>query len=357
MNKIEGQNSGFNGSSRFSNRVGAAALAFTLAVGGSGIGNINEVRAEAESSVVVNETERETPTQRIIDNRERIADLLKGDYFEKNRKLSEYKDMLKDRECQDINLDFCAGILYSIDTADGFNDAVFDKWESTTILRDFVTKEQVFKFGKTGEGLDVVYFLNEKGEKTKEPAILYVATPEVKKQKIDVVEKGIAYWEKYDQDFREVLVDNEVRIILHSQASSNKKISVFKYETGIFYYNTSDSNPNYFSDSIAFGITMEMFGTKGDALGGKFNKYAVGVIKERLALDCGRYLAEKTKDKNMNGYVQARQETVDLYTQKYWIDKRQQMWYLEHLIKIIKENNLITPFGAETWEEIDSIKE
>lgn len=343
MNKIE-------------SRIGATALAVTLMFGGGGVGGRCEARAEV-ISFVDGETESGTPTQRIMNNRERIMDYLKvGDYVDKYKKISEYKELLREKECQDINLDFCAGVLYSIDTADGFNDAVFDKWESTTILGDFVTKEQVFEFGKTGEGLDVVYFLNEKGEKTKEPAILYVATPEVKKQKIDVVEKGIAHWEKYDQDFREVLVNNDLRIILHSQASSNKKISVFKYETGIFYYNTSDSKPSSFSDSIAYAIATEMFGSKGDALGGEFNKYAVGVIKQRLDLDCARYLAEKTKDKKLAGYVQGCQDLVDLYTQEYWIDKGQQMWYLEHLIKIIKENNLMTPYGADTWEEIDSIK-
>jgi len=247
-------------------------------------------------------------------------------------------------------------VLYAIDKSDGFKDPqVFDRWQES-ILGDYITAEQVYEYGRTSKGLDVVYFKDEKGKKTKEPAICYVANPKNMKFKISDIEKGIDIMERPAPGFLRAMVANDVRVLFQSQASSNKKIVVSKYDDGIIYHNYSKSDSRDFATGFVRAATQEMFGVRGDALGGEFDKYAVGVIKVSLALDCCNYIFTKTGDKNIGYLLEDFKLILDAYKKAYWTDRGKSEAELVLLIKKLKDNNLMTPFGAETWEEIDTVK-
>lgn len=349
MNKIEGQNNGFSGiKNNISKRFGAGVLATGLAVTGVGFGGQVESRAETKSldSAVVTTGEMPSQNEGII---EKISSPT-PEYAIKQQEIAQFKEVLKEKNCQEINLDFCAGVLYSIEKSDGFKSpGTYDLWQKT-ILGDYITPEQVYEFGETGKGLDVVYFKDKKGKKTKEPAIAYVATPDVKKFKVSDVEKGIDFWEKVAPGFLRAMVANDVRVLFQGQASSNKNVGGFKYEYGIIYFNSSDTDSMLFSFYLRKGLAIEQYGVKGDALG-EFSKDEVAVIKSWLALDCVKYIAKKTKNEDVIKKSRSFQVEVDDYISSGNFTYED----ITPLIEKIKNEGLMTPFGAETWEEIDSV--
>jgi len=270
-------------------------------------------------------------------------------YAIKQQEIAEYKEILKEKGCQEINLEICAAGLYARNKSDGFKDPqAFDQWQKT-ILGDYVTDEQIYEFGRTGKGLDVVYFRDKNGKKTKEPAIFYVATPDVKKFKISDIEKAIDFWEKPAPGFLRAAVANGVRFLFQGQASSNKDIVVFKFKWGIVYYNYCENDLSHFILGLKKGLAVEMFGEKADALG-IYSKDEVGVIKSWLARDCCIYIGKKTGHKNIADRAGAFQKALD----RYMSGGNLTYEYMDPIIKTIKKEGLITPFGAETWEEIDS---
>ncbi len=349
MNKIEGQNNGFNNiKNNISKKIGAGILATGLAVTGVGFGGEIEARAETKSSGLEKIIPGELPSL----NEGVIEGVLSPtpDYVKKQQETDAFKEVLKEKECQEINLDFCADLLYSRNKSDGFKSpGVYDLWQKT-ILGDYITDEQIYEFGRTGKGLDVVYFKDKKGKKTKEPAIAYVATPDVKKFKVSDVEKGVDFWEKLAPGFLRAMVANDVRVLFQGQASSNRKIKGFKYEYGIIYYNYSNNDSSNFSYFLRKGFALEMFGVRGNALG-NFNKNEVAVIKSWLANDCGNFIYKKTGSKDVAKQITEFKADLD----RYMTSDGLTLDYMLPIIKRIKDENLMTPFGAETWEEIDSV--
>ncbi|MDD4106885.1 MAG: hypothetical protein PHX84_03030 [Candidatus Shapirobacteria bacterium] len=349
MNKIEAQDNGFSGiKNNISKRLSAGILATGLAVTGVGFGGEVEASAETKSSNSSIATLGEMPSQ----NEGIIEEILNPtpDYTIKQQETDVYKEILKVKECQEIYLDFCADFLYSRNKSDGFKmPGYFDLWQKT-ILGDYVTDEQIYEFGRTGKGLDVIYFKDKNGKKTKEPAIAYVATPDVKKFKISDIEKGIAFWEKVAPGFLRTMVNNDVRVFFQGQASSNEKIKIFNYEYGIIYDNYSSTDANLFSFLLRRGFALEPFGVRGDALG-IFNKNEVAVIKSWLARDCSNYIFEKTKNKDVKNQIN--EYDADLI--RYMSDGGFTYEYMSPIIERIKKEGLMIPFGAETWEEIDSV--
>ncbi len=326
-----------------------AALLLIAALIGPMIG---KVKAES-SKVSTDKTEAETAGVMSGINEEVVEDISSPtpDYAIKLQEIAKYKELLIEKGCQEINLEICAAGLYARNKSDGFKDPrVFDQWKKT-ILGDYITDEQIYEFGRTGKGLDVIYFRDKNGKKTKEPAIFYVTTPDVKKFKISDIEKAIAFWEKVAPGFLRAIVANDTRFLFQGQASSNKKIKVFKYEWGIIYFNFSDNDSEKFDFGLRRGLPLESFGLRAEALG-IFSKNEVGVIKSWLTRDCCVYIAKKTGNKNVLDRVKSYQSDLD----DYMASGNFIYEYMSPIIERIKKEGLVTPFGAETWEEIDSIK-
>lgn len=317
-----------------------------ISVGAALLGSIPDSTAKAEETIVIeSELSRLSEAERY--------DILYPtyEYATKRNKIIKYKEELGGEGCQEINLDFCAGLLYAIDKAKVLNHPKFDLKEKT-LFRDYITKEQVYEFGRTGEGLDVVYFKDEEGKSTKEPAICYVASPEVKKFKISDIEKAIDYWEKPAPGFLRAMVSNDVRVFFHGKASKNDNTQIFTYMAGIIYYNYQKKDVNDFLVGLKKrGLPLEMFGVKGEALKGEFGVGEVAVIKSLLARDCANYIAKKTGRKEFSDRVKSYQADLDRYLSETGLTLEN----ISKLVDRIKKEELMTPFGAETWEEIDSV--
>jgi len=312
---------------------------------------IGEVKAKS-SQVSTDKTAAETAGVMSGINEEVVEDISgpTPEYAKKQQETAAYKEVLKEKGCQEINIDFCAGFLYSRNKSDGFKyPGTYDLWQKT-ILGDYVTDEQIYEFGRTNKGLDVVYFKDEKGKKTKEPAIVYVVTPDVRKFRISDIEKGIAFWEKVAPGFLRAMVANDVRVLFQGQASSNNKIKAFHFEYGIIYYNYSSSDTALFSFFLRKGLVAEMFGMKADALG-IYSKDEIGVIKSWLARDCAYNILIKTGNKDVKNQLREFQGDLD----RYMSSGNFTYEYMAQIIETIKKEGLMTPFGAKTWEEIDSI--
>ena len=302
---------------------------------------VGEVRAEADSTTKSVTIYTESG---VIPSVEKAPTV---EYGIKMDKIAKYKEELLVNECRPENLNFCAGVLYSVDESTEIQEKAFEHPERT-ILKNYLTREMVIEFGKTGKGLDVIYFKDEKGKKTNIPAICYVAGSEIKKTKIEVIDDVITKSWKDAPNFLEALVANDVRVLFQNQAS-DKKLEVFKYETGIIYFNSSKNNDKSF---LTQGLAAEMFGVRGDALSGPFRQLEVGIIKSRLAKECCLYLANKTGKDMYTTLVKRFQSDEDRYTKIFGFSTS----YINGLVKKIETEGLMTPFGAETWEEIDSVK-
>lgn len=270
------------------------------------------------------------------------------EYGIKMGKIIKYKEELLRNECRLENLDFCAGVLYSVDESTEIQEKAFDHPERT-ILKKYLSRETVIEFGKTGKGLDVIYFKDEKGKKTNIPAICYVAGSEIKKTKIEVIDEVITKSWKDAPNFLEALVANDVRVLFQNQAAEDNDLEVFKYETGIIYFNSGSNIDKKF---LMRGLAVEMFGVKGEALGGPFRQGEVGVIKSILMKECCRYLADKTGKDIFFDMIKKYQIGEDRYMKMFGFST----FYIDGLVEKIKAEGLMTPFGAESWEEVDSVK-
>lgn len=327
-------------------RTGASIFA-AMVIGSGYTDALADLSLEKKAIVATSETFDLSDKEKL---RAEVLSSIKTNYDKKIYKLDQIKEELKKNGCQDINLDFCAGLVYATDNVYGFNDPDYDLKEKG-VLKNYLTREQIFKFGKTGEGLDVIYFKDEKGKKTNEPAICYVVNPELKKyKKIDGLQKTIDKWEKVAPGFLRAMVANDVRVFFHSQSSSDNGVSNFKYSYGVLYYNFSRNDDNY-SSFMFKGMAVDQFGVRGDALGGKIEKEKVAAIKQWLARDCYQYIG-KVKNKDFTRRSEGLQLLLEHYMTKYKLDYD----YISSIVDIIKEENLMTPFGADTWQEIDSIK-
>ena len=302
---------------------------------------VGEVRAEADSTTKSVTIYTETGVMPSIEKAPTV------EYGIKMDKIAKYKEELLANECRLENLDFCAGVLYSVDESTEIREKAFDHPERT-ILKNYLSREMVIEFGKTGKGLDVIYFKDDKGKKTNIPAICYVAGSEIKKAKIGVIDEVITKNWKDAPNFLEALVANDVRVLFQNQAADNNQLEVFKYETGIVYFN---SGSNIAKNFLMKGLAVEMFGVKGEALKGPFRQGEIAVIKSRLVKECSRYLANKTGKKIFFDIVERYQLDEDDYMKMFGLTSS----YIDGLVKKIKTEGLMAPFGAETWEEIDSV--
>lgn len=279
------------------------------------------------------------------------------EYAIKEQKNNSYREFLKENGCQDINIDFCTPLLYGIDENDGFVDTRIFTQPEKTILSNYISREEVVLFGKTGKidknwNWDVIYFKDEKGKRTKEPAVAYVYNPEIKHFKISDIEKAIDWWEdKGVFGFLNAIVANDARIIFQSQAGDNNKVATMKYGEGIIYCNFSSSDLVKFQTMLIKGLAVEMFGVKGDALKNVFGPHEVTAIKSYLAVDCCKHMYKLTGFTKFNDLAKSFQISADGYMSRYGL----RLEDINKLIKRIKSEMLMTPYGAKTWIEIDSV--
>jgi hypothetical protein len=275
-------------------------------------------------------------------------------YRNRQNKIEANREYLLSIEEHEDRLDFCAEGLFIVGNASAFDDEKFI-YPQKTNLRNYITEESIIEFyktGKTGENWDVIYFKDEKGNKTEVPAIAYVYDLENGGFKISKVEEVIDLWEtnRGAVNFLEACVGNGVRFIFHNQASGDNTVQKQKYHDGILYENGSGSDLINFQTTLFNGSSVDMFGSRGESLWGlSVNKKEIAVIKQVLAYENALYLYKKTGNEKMSSSADKDLWGIGFYLSVTGLDKL----YIYGLVTEIKANNLMMPWAAETWQEID----
>ena len=273
-------------------------------------------------------------------------------YAERLKKIEAYKEELTGHECKPENLDFCARVLYAVDESPGlYNGRVWPDQEKT-ILKNYLDRNKVINFGKTGKGLEVVYFKDNKGKKTNRPALLYVPASDWNVG-LKQVQTAIDDWEKVAPGFLEAMYTNDVCVFFQNKASDQAGDNA-GYTKGIIFYNCGlidkkNRSVDGILKTIRIHLGVEMFGARLDELGEPYLGGTGAVIKQALAVDCNEYLATKTGDKFFYDRVKGYGMGYGNYLGLSGSDPDK----IDELITELKANNWITPYGAETWAEID----
>lgn len=342
MNKTEGQICGFSDiKDNISKRIGAGVLATTLMVGGVGFRNKNARAEESNPSNIetagIMPSQIEAPT---------LA------YAKRLQKIEKLKEELVNKECKPENLDFCARVLYAVDESPGFFDSVMLPNQEKTILKNYLDRNKVIQFGKKGKGLDVIYFKDEKGKKTNIPALCYVGASDWNVG-IKQVQGAIDKWEKVSPGFLRWIYANDVCLFFQTDASDEKASTSFRYGKGIVLFNCNLKNKKEkgssdFSHTIQYGFGLEPFGNRLEELSTEYLGGTGAVIKQLLAYDCGSYINLSHPE-----FVMYRdyKRGADFYIQLSGSSPEK----INDLIAELKANKWVIPYGAKTWEEINSV--
>jgi len=277
----------------------------------------------------------------------------------KVERTEEFKQLLAESGCREENLDFCADLLYARDDyygAHGFLDDRFDLMDRT-VLANYLSEEEIYNFGRTGEGLEVVYFKDENGNNTNIPAICYVGGDETEHISLDQLQGCIDFWiNNGATNFLEAMVDNDVRIIFQNQASSKEGGGhcVFKYGSNIILCNSAQVD-GAFITMLTKAIAVEQFGVRGDSFGYDLGINEVSVLKSRLARDCSLYMVKKfgVDDELLNAIIDAFETENEKYMGIYLPEMSSEEF--EELVQDVKDKGIFEPFVPATWEEIDAV--
>jgi hypothetical protein len=278
------------------------------------------------------------------------------EYYENRlRKIWGYKQELIKDGCQEINLQACAEACYAIDEK-GLNLSKNTGDSEKTVLKNYMTKDQVFEFGRTGEipkdaNFQIIYFKDENGNQTNEPALFYVANPEVKGSDIDVnfVQEVLDWWEDVSPGFLRSLIA-KIRVLHQGQVGEiEKNLQFGKYYDTVVFLNFSDKSSSSSNEKFLKRIfAVEPFGAYIKALGMGDNSED-GLAKPILALLCCKYIYIGNKNDQISSFIKFFQNEANTYLEAggFGMTVDEQMALAEDCEK------LMVSFGAKSWEEIN----
>ena len=122
----------------------------------------------------------------------------------------------------------------------------------------------------------------------------------------------------------------------------------------MIYYKSSEKKSESFQLDLKKALAVEQFGVRAYACGlvGGVNNSNQGVLlKNTITELCCQYILTKIKDKHISDFKSFCHDQADTYLNAYGfgmtVDER------DALVEGCKQ--LMTPFGADSWEEIDSV--
>ena len=275
-------------------------------------------------------------------------------YAERQKKIDEYKQQLIEYAGENVNLEICANVIYGIKDAIQIDDQSYVHSEKA-IVGNYATVAEVFEFYKDGKfrknsNLRAVYYNDENGNPTKEAGLISVVNPKIKTMSVDAIGDVISELERIFPWFLRGLNSNNVFMIFQSDAGGSQGV---KYNDVEIYFNYSDKG----TDTLRGALPVEQFGVRCKALGGEFsNRMMDALLKPRFAALCCKNILPIV-DRQYYDFVnylctRYQQETVN-YTEGYLLDRT--LNYVDNLMAEAKLKNLFTPYGAETWAEIDAV--
>ena len=219
-------------------------------------------------------------------------------------------------------LDLCTHLLWHIDFdriyfATGME---FTEPEKTMVSK-YLSREQVVNFYLTGQGMDVIYHKNEKGEKTNKAALAYVGGSDLNFG-VEAVQQAIDEMEEDAPGYLKTLNSNHVYGFFQMKAGS-KTPALAAYREAVVYYNYGKQDKKRLPDvvdSIKKILNFEQFGSQWDYLLSGYAQELGTIVKGELGRMCCQNLYEKTNKKIYKDYASYYKNSVDTYLKNSQFD-------------------------------------
>ena len=282
-----------------------------------------------------------------------------AEYAIREKKLAEYKQELVEDGCVQEYINFCAGVMYAIDISDGVFDSNYVNDTEKTVLKNYVSKDEIKEFGKTGKGLDVIWDKDENGKKI--PVLLYVGGSDWNVG-IKQVKKAIDLYDTKkgtNGAFLKALQENEVCVFF--QTENEAKGTTGRYEDGIIFFlcgkkNKEIAGSSDFIKMIRATLGVEMFGNKMTLLGGDFGDTDMAaVLKSVWMWKCCKYLYQKTHDKFYSDRVERYQMDINDYNYNLLNYTDFTVDDVLKLVDMAEKEGLVAPFVDASWEKINEV--
>lgn len=240
-------------------------------------------------------------------------------------------------------LDFCTHILWHID----FDRIYFASGKEftepeKTMVSKYLSREKVINFYLTGEGMDVIYHKDEKGEKTNKPALAYVGGSDLNFG-VEALQQAIDEMEEDAPGYLKTLNANHVYGFFQMKAGS-KTPELACYREAFIYYNFGKQEKKMLPDvskSIKKILNVEQFGCQWDYLLSGYAQELGTIVKQELARMCCQNLYEKTKNKLYRDYASYYENGRDVYLENSQFDPI----LVDYVIEKVKKDGWFDLYG------------
>lgn len=271
-------------------------------------------------------------------------------YLQYLSKLAECRQELLEAGCQEKYLDFCSRVLYAIDMQSGFDYEKIDREQ--TILSNYLSRRSVIYFGCTGTGINVINFRDAAGNDTGIPAICYVNTQQTDKG-MTALEAAIIQLERFSPNFLDALTENGVCVVL--QNFSKKETGfIARAADGVIYLPKEIDN-NFV---LAYPLARGMYENQYSLLfcnTPAFNPSVKQIMKLYLAGTCYRYLLYTNPPDIGELHINILETSIEYLFPDALSGGRIIVDLLDSQLSSMKEHLEVIPFGASSWDEIDTV--
>ncbi len=209
-------------------------------------------------------------------------------------------------------------------------------------IKNFVTRQQIINYGKTGEGLSVVKYDNGT------PAVALINCND---NITNIFNSMISQMKSYDSNYLKKLTSNGMVAFMVNRYEPNWGNTFTFNRNGLTVWNLASEEVNTVTPGkLKRTVETEAFGIKMYSLGGDYANY-IGFMKELLSSDCWWNLWKKTGDQycydmSQSSYMISKITYGPAYAPVTLQDEK-----IQNLLKNIRDKNLATSFGG-SWSEI-----
>lgn len=213
-------------------------------------------------------------------------------------------------------------------------------------IKDFISRDQVIKYGETGEtGENLSIVKNKDGS----PAVALINCNDKVTSAFEGMVKEIS---QYDSNFLKKLTENGMVAFMINRYDVNAGDNFTFNRSGLVVYNARPEMVDLINYKVLeSSIITEVFGIKCLNLGGDYAKYS-GFIKQQLSSDCLLNLYEKTGTKVLKIFARDSYFIGKDYYGEYYSPAKLEDEKIQKLIKDARD--LMEPIGANSWDEIKS---
>ena len=229
------------------------------------------------------------------------------------------------------------------------SNSAFDK------VDDYITREQIINYGKTGAYEDIENFaiiMHKDGT----PAIAMINCQD---NVVSGLKEAIKKMEGYDSNFLKILTDNGMVTFIPNRFNENEGFTYTFNKQGQFVWNISEEGLKtevpYMDTLLGSPLYVESVGIKMYSLGGEYVSH-IGYYKDGLAAYCWWNLYQKNKDK----FSEDMAYSCYLVAKNLYGERYSPLTFnsdtIQNTIDKVFDKNLIAFFGG-TADEINKNRE